>query len=551
MKNIKISIIWALLLGIVLINPACTDLNEQAYSILPADQYTPQTEEDIYRLISPAYGELREVLFAWQGNFDTQEECSDEIVTPGRPNGWIDGGVYRNMHYHIWTSEQSHIGNLWSRCYAGVNYCNYSIYSIENGILIFPDESTKTRILAEMKSLRALYYYLLCDNFGNVPIVTRYDLPADSLPMQNTRIEVYDFIVKELKENIEKLSPVVDATTYARMNKWAAFTLLAKVYQNAEVYTGTAHWQECISACDSVLNSGNYELEANFKDVFKVKNENSKELIFALPFNTSTDGAYGWFHLVWKTLHPANQSTYDFTYAPWGGSCGIPQFIDTYDENDKRREDTWIEGQQFSSAGDTLYCTMKLPDRPLAYTNYVTGIKLAKEYEGLRIGKFEFEKGIGWGGMSNDWPFFRYADIYMMKAEALLRLGNSNDAAQLVTEVRRRAFNSEADATVTGAQLEGGSSYHYGFCEKGDYSKPGGPDSEGSDILYGRMLDELGWEFAAEAHRRQDLIRFGVFTKKSWLSHEPNGDYRTLFPIPEKQLGLNPNLHQNPGYSGN
>ena len=168
------------------------------------------------------------------------------------------------------------------------------------------------------------------------------------------------------------------------------------------------------------------------------------------------------------------------------------------------------------------------------------------QLNGYRIGKFEFEPDMGWGGQSNDWPMFRYADVLMMKAESMLRTGDAGGAAQIVTQVRKRNFENSADAEVTGNQLMQGSCYKYGFFERGKFKD--GAEEDGDDIQYGRFLDELGWEFAAEAHRRQDLIRFGVFTRKSWMSHTPNGDYRSIFPIPYTVLNTNTNLEQNPGY---
>ena len=165
------------------------------------------------------------------------------------------------------------------------------------------------------------------------------------------------------------------------------------------------------------------------------------------------------------------------------------------------------------------------------------------EVHGFRLGKFEFKPG-ALVGMNNDFPLLRYADVLMMKAECLLRTGDAAGAAALVTQVRQRSFLSNpSKATVTGSQLLLGSVYNYGLRNHLTSTVEGG-----SDIQYGRFLDELGWEFNTEGRRRQDMIRFGVFTKKSWLSHSPNGDYRTLLPIPRAELAKNPNIKQNQGY---
>ncbi len=537
-KNILISV----LLGLII--TACTNLDEEVYDKIVADEFSP-TEEDAFALIGPGYTNLRSWLFGWHGYFDAQEECADIIVTPARPNGWVDGGVYRAMHEHTWNSEQSHSGRIWSSCYAGINHVNRVLYQIESNQL--PISENKEVIIAELKVLRAFYYYILCDNFGNVPIVTKYDVPKDFLPEQNTRQQVYDTIIRDITTNINLLSTSKSALYYGRFNKWAAHTLLAKVYLNAEVYTGIEQWDKCIEQCDSVINSGLYELEADYKDVFRTENQSSEEIIFSIPFDNLVDWEYGWFHLPWKTLHPSSQATYNLEVQPWGGNCAIPQFIDTYDPNDHRLEDTWIMGLQFSSTGDTIYCSMKpkYKNKPLEYTNFVQGIAKTEEWEGYRIGKYEIALGTRWMGLKNDFPLFRYADILMMKAECLLRKGMADEAAALVTQVRMRNFDNPDDAEVTGSELNQGSSYNYGLVKDGILTVPAGG---GADIQYGRFLDELGWEFAAEARRRQDLIRFGVFTTKSWLSHDPNGDYRTIFPIPEDELNTNNKLRQNDGY---
>ena len=182
--------------------------------------------------------------------------------------------------------------------------------------------------------------------------------------------------------------------------------------------------------------------------------------------------------------------------------------------------------------------------KPLSYRNYVPGVDFSNEVDGFRLGKFEIAMGAT-NRLSNDWPLFRYADVLMMKAECLLRTGDATGAAVLVTQVRQRNFKSNpSKATVTSSDLLKGSGYDYGLQNHlAPFTHEGG-----ADIQYGRFLDELGLEFNQEARRRPDMIRFGMFTKKSWLSHSPNGDYRALFPIPRTEIAKNSNLVQNTGY---
>ena len=378
-----------------------------------------------------------------------------------------------------------------------------------------------------------------------MPIVDRFDVPAGYLPKQNTRLEVYNFIVNDLLANIPKVSVANTTATYGKFNKWAGLALLAKMYLNAGVYTGTTQWDKCKAVCDTIINSNLFILESNQKSVFVTENQGSKEIIFALPFDSKYVSDWNSFDIHMQTLEPENQATYNLQSSPWGGICAIPQFIDTFDPEDARYQDNYIKGQQYTATGDSIFGTMGVFNKkPLSYRNYLPGVDISDEVDGFRLGKFEIAKGAT-NRLSNDWPLFRYADILMMKAESLLRSSDANGAAVIVTQVRQRDFKSNpAKAIVTGADLVKGSSYDYGLRNHLTSTTEGG-----SDIVYGRFLDELGWEFNQEARRRTDMIRFGAFTKKSWLSHSPNGDYRALLPIPRTEISKNANLTQNFGYN--
>ncbi len=524
---------------------SCTKLEDENYSAIISDEFNP-TSEDLANLVGAGYVSWRPLMIGRSNNsiYRTNEISSDELVIPARPNGWDDGGMYRRVHEHKWTTDDLNSTEIWNRAYQGITNCNRVIYQLESGII--PASEGRDATIAELKVLRASYYYPLCDFFGNVPIITRFDLPDGFLPEQSTRKQVYDFIVKEITDNLPLLSDKNDQTTYGKFNQWAAHTLLAKMYLNAEVYTGTVAWDKCIQECDAVINSGKgFVLEPDQKSVFVTENENSKEIIFAIPFDEKyTPDWENAFTIHMETLQPSNQSTYNFQSAPWGGICAIPQFIDTFDPDDKRLTNNWIQGQQYSSNGTPLKGTMGVTNgQPLIYVNELPGVDGSDEIHGFRLGKFEFKQG-ALVGLSNDFPLFRYADILMMKAEALLRTGHADEAAVLVTQVRQRNFSSNpSKAVVTGGQLLQGSVYDYGLRNHLASTHEGG-----TDITYGRFLDELGWEFTQEGRRRQDLIRFGVFTTKSWLSHSPNGNYRTLLPIPRVEVNKNPNLTQNTGY---
>ncbi len=543
--NIKF---WILCIVVSLsVFAACTKLKDTSYSQIISGGFSP-TASDISALAGAAYTDWRGLLLQWNTVYRAQEVSADQMLTPARPNGWVDGGVYRRIHEHKWTTEDDIVVNVWTRAYQGITNCNRIIYQVQSGAIPVAPKDTSS-LVAELKLLRASYYWMLCDMYGNVPIVDRFDVPAGFLPKQNTRREVYNFIVTDLLANIPKVTDEVSSKTYGKFNKWAGLTLLAKMYLNAQVYSGTPEWEKCKAICDTVINfaanSGKITLEASQKSVFATENENSREIIFALPFDSKYVNEWNSFDVHMQTLQPQNQKTYNLQSSPWGGVCAVPQFISTFDPQDSRLTENYIFGQQFSAAGDSLFGSMgAFVGKPLAYRNYVAGVDQSEEVDGYRLGKFEIAMGAT-NRLSNDWPLLRYADILMMKAECLLRTGDAPGAATLVTQVRQRAFRTNpTKAVVTGAQLLLGSSYDYGLRNHLASTKEGG-----ADIQYGRFLDELAWEFNQEARRRTDLIRFGVFTKKSWLSHAPNGDYRALFPIPKTEIDKNANLKQNPGYN--
>ena len=539
--------IYFILSGLIILAGfySCTKLDDKDHAAIIADQFTPQSA-DVAALVGVPYTNWRTLELGRSANavWRTNEISADETVIPQRPNGWVDGGIYQRMHYHKWTADEDNCYQIWTNAYAGITNCNRLLYQIDDG-LIPVTASSKVQIEAELKVLRASFYYALIDFFGNVPIITKFDVPAGFLPAQSTRAQVYTFIISELTTNVPLLSATNDATTYGRFNQWAGYALLAKMYLNAGVYTGTPDWADCITACNQVINSGLYTLEPVQASVFATENQNSKEIVFSIPFDNvyTADGSTAWtLHM--ETLEPENQATYNFQNSPWGGICAIPQFINTFDPDDSRLTDNWIQGQQYTSSGGILIGALgAYTGKPLAYINQLPGVDSSEEVHGFRLGKYQIANG-ELVGMSNDFPLFRYADILMMKAEASLRSGDAATAAGLVTQVRQRDFASNpAKATVTAAQLSQQTVYDYGL-----RNHLATTHDVVSDIQYGHMLDELGWEFAQEGRRRQDLIRFGVFTTKSWLSHSPNGAYRTLLPLPTSAIQTNSNLKQNTGY---
>lgn len=524
---------------------SCTDFIEDSYGEVMSEKYSPKTEADISYVVNAAYVPWRETMLSWNGVVRSQQLSADQDVLPARLGiGWVDGYIYKRWHQHEWTTEDDGVRQGWERTYNGINASNRILSQIEDNIINIEGEA-RENLISELKVLRASYYYILVDLYGNVPIVT--DFKDESLPQQATRKDVFDFIIREVTENIGNLSETARGYYYGRLNKWAAYTLLAKMYLNAQVWIGTPQWDNCIEACNKVIqyaeSSGEYALEANQKNIFTTNNENSKEIIFALPFDDIYVTDWNAFDFHMYTLAPEQQETYQLSDRPWGGVCAAPQFINSFDEEDIRLKDNYLYGPQYTSLGGSEPLMRSDGKGQLIYTNNVPSIDASDPADGYRWGKFEYAVGAT-NVLSNDWPQFRYADILMMKAEALLRSGKSG-AGELVTQVRQRAFPDNPEkATVTDDDLKQGSVYDYGRRDTNLTTQEGG-----SDIQFGRFLDELGWEFCQEGRRRQDMIRFGAFTTKSWFSHNPSTENKELYPIPNSAILTNSNLKQNPGYN--
>lgn len=510
------------------------ELDETVFSDATSENYV-YTEP--YGAMGIVYAKMRDVFF--QDNwYMLQETSSDEMCQPANASGWDDGGMYKRIHLHTWNSESPQVSNMWNNFYYAVLSANRVIGQLESGEIPAPAGISKASLVSEMRVSRAFYYWLLFDNFGDVPLDTSKTL-SELLP-KTPRIDIYHFVVKEITQAIPNLSENNDKLMYGRFNKWAAKALLANIYLNSQVYTGESKWTECLAECNDIIGSSKYQLEGNYKDIFKTNNENSVEIIFAVPFDEIVAQGFPPHMYSWNA---AFKDKYDMKSSPWGfGSVmAVPQFIDTYNPTDGRLADTWLMGLQKKLNGDTIKAS---DGTPFILTKDLPDGLYTKEKEGYRMNKFEVKVGADWV-LSNDFPIFRYAQVLMMKAECLLRTGKADDAAAIVSEVRARNFkNNPSLATVTGNDLMGDTKYNYGYVENYVIVDPGNT----APVEFGAFMDELGWEFAWEAFRRRDNIRFGTFTTKSWLSHKPTGDHRKVFPLPQRAINANTKLEQNPAY---
>lgn len=379
-------IIAALILGLGALS-SCTNLDEQLYDIVSTDDYG-KTEKEVQTIVGGAYATLRGYGSGTaEGNgvncyptceyvFFVNECSSDEACIPTRGSDWYDGGRYQQLQYHTYDANNTCVLAAWRYAFTGVSKVNAIIYQVDQSDL---SEESKNVVKAELRGLRAYYYYLLLDEFGNVPIST--DFTQTELPANSTRQQVYDFVEKELVEIIPDLPAGVQ---YGRFTQNVAYTLLGRLYLNAEVYTGTPQWQKCIDACEKVTG---YSLMSNYKANFFTENQGSSEIIFAIPYDhkQGTVGNY----LASMTYHYNQKYAFsaDGSYQWCGnGICAQPGVYSSYEDGDLRRDETLMIGQQYS-AKDGSPINMDNGE-PLNYTEEISDFTNAKQNEGARLDKY-------------------------------------------------------------------------------------------------------------------------------------------------------------------
>jgi len=484
--------IYLILVMFLAIFTGCTDLKEPIIDKVPQSEYTPDPIVDMGVIYAPMQGFLDN-----SGYWFCQELTSDEMVCPTRGGDWDDGGKWRVLHQHAWDNKTEAITNMWSPFYSGVTQANKFLETYEST----KGEPVVAAAIAKTKILRAYYYYLLIDNYKDVPYVTSF-LNAEQQPFKTPRATIFANIVKEIEESY----PLIPASTSkTAVTKGMAFSLLAKLYLNAEVYTGTPQWAKAEQYCDSVIALNQYSLQANALAPFVTANEGSPEIIWLIPYDEET---YKGNNLHMRTLHYNSNQTFDMTAGPWNGFAAMEAHYQSFEEGDARKKG-FLVGQQKSSSGVNLI-DPGAEGAPLVLNPVIPALQMDASFtavqirlSGARVAKFEIKLGAK-DNLSNDFPIFRYADILLMKAEAMIRQSKNGD--EYVNRIRARAgVTPWIGTTLT------------------------------------QLLAERGREMFWEAHRRQDLIRFGEFNKAWWEKTVSTPD-RNTFPIPQWAIDANPNL---------
>lgn len=501
--------------------PACS-LDEDVYSI-----YTPETyyesETQVLSSLSGIYRNFAGIT-GMGPEYRILELSADQVLVTGKIQGWWAGPSFEQLTEHKWTAEHAYIKTAWETFFATVGQTNALLASLEN-----VDLEGLEGPRAELQALRAYAYFFLMDLYGNVPIFTGAKVDPNDLPEQNTRSEVFDFVVAELTTAAEVLpsQTAVGSEYYGRLTKEAIYALLATVYLNAEVYTGTAHYDEAISYADEVINSGAYQLLPNYFDNFVYNNAENAEFIFGGIYTPDIPGGIG-HPFVQKVLPGISGGLFGLPYTPQNGFGTRESVMDLYEDQDVRKnmflsygpltdprsgETVWVESV-VPDGNSSLYQEGRSNTGPVAYDIIpLTGIRSQPMNAGIKWIKWGLDPNTNGGNAGNDIAFIRYADVILMKAEALARKGQSGAALPLVNQIRDRS-NATPLASLTLDDL----------------------------------LNERGRELAFEMARRRDLIRFGKFTQ-AWEFKDASDDFRNLYPIPQNALDANPKLSQNPGYN--
>lgn len=472
-----------------------------------------------------------------RGIYDYNTLTTDEAIIPIRGGNWYDGGLWENMYNHTWTATDTDLYNIWKYLYKVIVLSTKSLETIEKHKALLTEQQ-RVDYTAEVRAVRAMYYYYAMDMFGRIPILQSATQKTADI-RQSNRSDVFWYVVKELQDVAPLLANEhsnLQGNYYGRVTRPVAWFLLAKLSLNAEVYTDDDWtdssrpdgktimfdidgnkknaWQTCVHYCDLITAAG-YTLEADYTKNFAIHNEGSTENIFTIPLDKIL--YLNEFHYLFRSRHYAHGGAY--SGASENGTCATLHTMAVNgfgtETPDARLDMNFYTGKvEVDGKYVTLDDGTPLEYKPLAVEKNLTASPYL-ETAGARMKKYEVDRTAYSDGRmpDNDIVLYRYADVLLMKSEAKVRNGESGD--EEMNAVRSRVGMPSLSATL--------------------------------DNLLNERLLELVWE----GWRRQDMIRFGTYGKQYDIHTPSEADkkgYTTVFPIPEKAHELNPNLKQNPGY---
>ena len=508
------------------------------------EQHTYTTERDVYvNAVATLYNYIGSdkdsegLQGTYRGVYDYNTFTTDEAIIPVRGVDWYDGVFWADLYTHNWAEDSKPLYDTWKYLYKVIVFSNDALTTIDKHKQLLTDEQYKA-YRAEVRAIRALYYYYLMDMFGNIPLVTTAGESTENAE-QASRPEVYRFIVKELQE-VTPLLPAGHSNllgkNYGRVTRSVANFLLAKLMLNGEVYSDADWtdnqqpngkqtyftisgqqmniWQACKYYCDKVTADG-FTLAADYLSNFSVNNENSPENIFTIPLDKHL--YKNQFQYLFRSRHYSHGGA--FGTGSENGACATISTVKTFGYGTKNVDKRYAYNLYSDTVrvdGNIIYLEN---GKPLVYMPLAVELNLTNspyiKTAGARMAKYEVDRNAFNDGKSpdNDIVLFRYADVLLMKAEAAVRNGeNGNTELNLV---RSRSGMGNRTATL--------------------------------DNILAERLMELMWE----GWRRNDLIRFNRFHQSYDLRTAPATEtdrHTIVFPIPSRALDLNEKLKQNKGY---
>ena len=518
-------------------------LNENPKDLINEDEAYGTTSKLLLNAVGSLYNYIggnadsQGLQGTYRGVYDYNTFTTDEAMIPTRGGDWYDGGFWQALYNHQWTPSDNALYNTWTYLYKVVMKCNQSLAILEQRRSLLTD-SQYAEAVAEVRGLRAMYYFYLMDMYGNIPLVTTTSLTVDNVK-QSTRSNTFKYIYKELSEVAPQLPDIhsnLQNDYYGRFTRPVAYFLLAKLALNAEVYDDDDWtdgsrpdgktiqlavdgqemnaWKACQAWCDKITAEG-YSLSSDYASNFAVHNETSNENIFIIPMDKYLYANQ--FQNLFRSRHYSHGSAIGMDAE--NGSCATVSTVLTYGYGTPDIDTRYA----INFYSDTLYVDGKVvtldDGSPLVYEPLAVRLDLSGDkYEktaGARMSKYAIDRQAFSDGklQSNDIVLYRYADVVLMKAEAKVR--NGEDGSAELNSIRSRVGMPARQATL-------------------------------KNILDERLM-ELMWE----GWRRNDLIRFGIFNKaydqRTPIDGESTG-FTTVFPIPANAIEHNNNLIQNKGY---
>ena len=532
MKSLKKYLIYPCL--IVMIG-ACTNLDEQLKGDVTTDisikGLTVGSGGGASDVLGAAFAELRNTGTANHGAYySIQSITTDEMCIGAKGGDWFDGGILVELHKQTYTPTHAFITGTWNGHYGAINTCNE----------LLSKGGLDANQVAQTRVLRAYFYMRLMDLYGNVKIITQPKVDAP----QATRANVFKFVetellaalsVTEIKQGMNVSgSALGTAVNPNRINTFAALGIIAKLYLNAEVYTGTKMYDKAAVAAGYVIDSGVYKLCGDgckvsnlgrrtaiatdpadlegYAAVFAPNNETNPENIFTVLYDEAKAGGMNFSQM---NLHYSSQFTWNFNAQPWNGYQALEEFYNSYTDADVRKKNNFIVGPQLDFGGSAvLDYASDDGDLQLNYTPKINELAPnSKREAGSRPGKFSF-KQLGRPDMDNDYPIVRLGELYLIRGEALAR--NANSWALAIPDANIIRSRAKVPAYTT--------------------------------LDANEFLKERGREMFQEGVRRTDLIRFGKYND-AWWEKPVSQAFRNLFPIPQDAINASAGtLKQNPGY---